>query len=330
MAFEQYANNPSTTLNGAINNSVTTVVVSSPSSFPSSPQFRILIDSELMLVTAISSSSFTVTRGAESTTAASHSNGATITGIITAGALDQIRADDVQTGADSSRPSASKAGRLYMDNDGPFMYRDTGSVWGKFGPIWNVTPAPTFGGGTWTWINNATGSAVADTAAGLTIYTPGAGLSASGETFAYFAKSIPSTPYTIDIGFLQQVQTTSGGFAGGGFVLHNSGGTKLIGFISRYDPSNGDVLDVRRNNSPTSFNSETFILIHQLCPFTWLRITDDGTTRGYYYSSDAITWKQHSTESHTNWITPDQIGLGIWSASAALQISTTVIHYLEH
>jgi hypothetical protein len=87
--LEQYTNSASTTLNGSINNSVTSLVVTSATPFPTTGNFRILIDSELMLVTAVSSTTFTVTRGIESTSAASHSSGATVTEILTAGSYVQ-------------------------------------------------------------------------------------------------------------------------------------------------------------------------------------------------------------------------------------------------
>jgi hypothetical protein len=87
MAVEQFANNASSTLNGAINSSVTSLVVTSATGFPTVGNFRLLIDSEIMLVTAVSGTTFTVTRGIEGTAAASHSNGATVTAILTAGSL---------------------------------------------------------------------------------------------------------------------------------------------------------------------------------------------------------------------------------------------------
>lgn len=95
---ERFANAASTTLNGAINNSVTSITVTSATPFPNAGNFRILIDSEIILVQGVSGSNFTpVLRGQEGSTAASHSNGATVTHILTAGALTQITAD--HTGA---------------------------------------------------------------------------------------------------------------------------------------------------------------------------------------------------------------------------------------
>jgi hypothetical protein len=90
MPVEQFVNNAQTTLNGAINNSVTSLVVTSATGFPTVGNFRLLIDSEIMLVTAVSGTTFTITRGIEGTTAASHSSGAPVTHILTADALKNI------------------------------------------------------------------------------------------------------------------------------------------------------------------------------------------------------------------------------------------------
>lgn len=92
---ERLANNAQTTLNGAITNSATSLTVTSASAFPTSGNFRILIDSEILLVTAVSGTTFTVTRGVEGTTGASHSHLATITHVLTAGALDQFKVDNL-------------------------------------------------------------------------------------------------------------------------------------------------------------------------------------------------------------------------------------------
>jgi len=68
-----------TTLNGAINNSVTTITVTSADDFPPANPYRIRVGSELMDVTAgQATTSWTVTRGADGTTAASHGDGAAV------------------------------------------------------------------------------------------------------------------------------------------------------------------------------------------------------------------------------------------------------------
>ena len=96
MALEQYANAPVlstptaawTTLAGSILAGDTSLTVASASAFPSSAQFRILIEDELLLVTAgAGTTTWTVTRGVESTTAAAHSSGASVYHVLTAASL---------------------------------------------------------------------------------------------------------------------------------------------------------------------------------------------------------------------------------------------------
>lgn len=89
---ENFSNQYQTQLNGAINNSVTTLDVDSVTGAPDA-NFRIKIDDELMLVTAISTLTLTVTRGIEGSTAASHADNAVVTHVLTAGGLAQNLAD---------------------------------------------------------------------------------------------------------------------------------------------------------------------------------------------------------------------------------------------
>lgn len=94
--MERFANNADSTLNGAINNSTTSIVVADGSSFPSVGDFRLLLGSdpdtgEIVLVTARSSNTLTVIRGQESTAAQSWIDGTTVTHILTKGAIESLR-----------------------------------------------------------------------------------------------------------------------------------------------------------------------------------------------------------------------------------------------
>ena len=141
---EQFANNATTTLNGSITNVQTSLVVSSATTFPTSPQFRIIIDSEIMLVTGVSGTTFTVTRGIENTTAAAHNSGATVSMILTAGALDQLRSDllpietighrlTVSSGTPITTSDVTGAGTIYLT---PFRSSRiplfNGTVWKQY------------------------------------------------------------------------------------------------------------------------------------------------------------------------------------------------------
>ena len=79
---EYLSNFAITTITQQLSAIATTVYVQDASEFPS-VQFRIKIDDELMLVTAKSGNTFTVTRGVESTTAAIHYIGSRVTQVLT-------------------------------------------------------------------------------------------------------------------------------------------------------------------------------------------------------------------------------------------------------
>lgn len=93
MSVEMIANNAVTSLSGDIVAGDTSITVGSVTAFPSSGNFRILIDSEIILVTAVVGAVFTATRGQEGTTAAGHGSGASVTHLLTAQSLDHFRTD---------------------------------------------------------------------------------------------------------------------------------------------------------------------------------------------------------------------------------------------
>ena len=88
MAVELFANQAATTLNGTITSGASSLVVTSATAFPTAysgaSQFRIIVESEIMLVTATSGTTFTITRAQEGTSAAGHNSGVAVTHIVTA------------------------------------------------------------------------------------------------------------------------------------------------------------------------------------------------------------------------------------------------------
>ena len=93
MARERTQNGGVTFLNGALNDSATTVPVADASFLSSVPQYRIILDAEIMLVTGISGNNLTVIRGVEGSTASSHSDGATIAQIMTKEGIQRYMQD---------------------------------------------------------------------------------------------------------------------------------------------------------------------------------------------------------------------------------------------
>jgi hypothetical protein len=88
---EQFANDAATTLAASVNTTATTITVAGTVGFPNSGNFRIRIDSELMLVTGVSGTTWTVTRAVEpvggSQAAANHNAGADVNHVLTAASL---------------------------------------------------------------------------------------------------------------------------------------------------------------------------------------------------------------------------------------------------
>src|SRR5262249_51500022 len=111
---EKFSNNAQSTLLAGIAVGDTTLQVASAALFPGSGNFRLVIDSEILLVTAVSGNTFTVSRGVEGTTAAAHNAGSLVTHVLTAAVAGNFAAkpeantftlgpQTIQTGADGNK-----------------------------------------------------------------------------------------------------------------------------------------------------------------------------------------------------------------------------------
>ena len=77
--METFANQAVTTLSAAITTTTaTSCSVIDATSFPATGNFRIKIDGEILIVTGVAGNTFTISRGAEGTTAATHASGASV------------------------------------------------------------------------------------------------------------------------------------------------------------------------------------------------------------------------------------------------------------
>jgi hypothetical protein len=92
---EKFANDAYSPLAADIDGSQTTLTVTSATKFPTTGNFRLRIEDEYLLCTGVSGTTFTVTRGIESSTATSHVTGKRVTQVVTSGALAQFAADAV-------------------------------------------------------------------------------------------------------------------------------------------------------------------------------------------------------------------------------------------
>lgn len=129
--LEAEANRAQTTLTSAVSSTARPnwIAPTSTTGFPASPGFRVLIDSEILLVTYIAPWGAWYGETVEGTTPATHAAGAAVTQVLTAGALAQIVGDHRAVGAPGSNPHPQYIRRgNYADS---WMTRDWGLVPGK-------------------------------------------------------------------------------------------------------------------------------------------------------------------------------------------------------
>lgn len=135
---EQFANNADSTLNGAIDNVTTTIVVVDGSVFPSTGNFRLIFGTdpdtaEYVIATARSGNTITLLgRGAEGSTAQSWGNGTIVTHIVTAGAIitlrDTLKGNTLHSSLETISSPEDGYALTWVNTDGYWAARP-GSQW---------------------------------------------------------------------------------------------------------------------------------------------------------------------------------------------------------
>lgn len=327
MATAKYTNLASGTLTVGVNTSDTSLVLDTGEGalFPSTGDFWVVLAEgatrEICKCTSRSGDTLTVTRN-QGGTNSSFTTAATVTHVITAQMIDQVRSDQVQTGALASRPSAEKDGILYLPSDGLHLFRDTGAAWGAWGPLWKFTPPVD---GDFSWINQ--GTATKTTGNG---YITLSDTDAGGDNIRLRYKSTPATPFSVTIAYIL-VGCGGGTWSHtGGLAVRQSSDGKIIVGGSGYISSNNFAL-CQDFNSATSFAASNYQITGAgesgFGPVRWIRYSDNGTNRTWALSPDGITWVTALTEGRTTFLTADQIGfyLNAYDANAAI----TILHWAE-
>lgn len=87
MGAYRFTNNAESTLAGALTAGGTSLTVVSAAAFPTAGNFTIIVGSEIMLVTGVAGTTFTVARAQEGTSATAHAAGTAVLHVVTADAL---------------------------------------------------------------------------------------------------------------------------------------------------------------------------------------------------------------------------------------------------
>lgn len=309
MATEQYANFASTTLNGSISNSATSITVTDGSVFPSSGDFAILIENELMVCTARSTNTLTVARGQEGTTAASHANAKNVYSPLTKRSLLALPDRFHVRGALSSRPAAGDKGRLFLPTDHIIASYDDGSAWQNFGPIWQFNKPS----GSFSWLNQGGTATVVDDAAGTLIED----LTSAGSVWEIRARkktrNSTATGSKIIVGIMPMLANTN--FAMTGVGVRESSSGKIEVLRIHYDSADVPFVSVTyitaaTGGTPTGLSTAYSIPRHGVLPnLIWLQIEQTSTNLVYSISLNGITYRTVHTHSITEFFSaaPDEL-----------------------
>ena len=283
---EQHVNGGSTTLNGAINNSVTSITVTTGSVFPSTGNFRVMVDSEIMICTARSTNTLTVTRGQDGTSAASHSDLATICMVYTSQGFARLMQDnDPLWGYSSAKPLSQ-------------LFDDDGST---------ILTASSF-----TWQNQG-GASVTDENGTVRMSVP----TDAGTDLRVQERTAPSTPYTYIAAMSFGIFATDSGCTpsfGMGFRETSSGKAIFIHcFVNNTSPGWPMKVAVTRYSSLTAFSADSRgpkgLMLLGSDGIVWFKIENDGTNLKYYISGDGWTWIQVFSEGKAAYFSsgPDRV-----------------------
>lgn len=322
--MEQYANDADTLLNGSINNSVTSITVDDGSVFPSSGDFRLLIDTEILLCTARSGNTLTVTRGVESTTAASHADDTPVTHLLTKASFLKLLEEGHQVGARASRPSTAHPGTTYTPTDYGLVSRYNGSAWEyiNYGRVVNPPVVSNF-----TWVNQGTATAVDRD--GILLELPDATANVRS-----LVQSTPGSTYTCTMGF--DLRITTQAYFGVGIVIRESSTSKLITAFIRTETAGNHSLvfqaDKWTNN--TTFSAAYAASAGRVQAVTnriYLKVQRTGSNRIYSMSVNGYDWFKVTTDTtHTDHISSeDQIGVGGFTFSSAQSYSGAQAHIFD-
>jgi len=302
MAFELFSNNGVSQLNGAVSPSDVAIIVLDGSVFPSSGNFRISVGSEIMIATARSGNTLTVSRAQESTTAGSHANNANVRHLLTKGGLDGYRGDFIIIDTFANRPSAGRPGTIFLASDNNYLEYDDGSNWQTYGPIFRFKQPNQ---GDFTWVNQGTAILLTDNGV-LTIKTP----NTSGVNLRILKKAVPTKPYTIT-GFFNYASIGNATCTCGLCWRESSTGKLVTAGFAR--ASLTCAVEVGRftneTTSTTLYKSQDIFGIPCTVGGMWVRLYEDLTNRKVYLSADGYNWYEFHSISRTDHLTADEVGI---------------------
>lgn len=178
--------------------------------------------------------------------------------------------------------------------------------------------------GDFAWINQGGASVSVNANAGIFLRAP----AGSGVNIRLRKKSAPgSTPYTVTIALLPALVKVN--FQYMGIFFRQSSDGKLIGYLCNSD-SGKTAFSVIKYTNATTFSSAADIAasfaVNGVC---YLRVTDNGTNRIFYYSSDGYNFIQLHSEGRTTFLTADEVGFGGATETSSYDAGMTLLSWAQ-
>jgi hypothetical protein len=326
---EKFSNQAVSTLSAAITTTTaTSCTVTDATTFPTSGNFRIKIDGEILIVTGMAGSTFTITRGAEGTVAATHASAASVIHLLTKGSMEARVANRFISDLYANKPVAGVKGRLFLPTDGLFLEYDDGAAWHQYGPYRRLKAPPQTG---WIWVNQGNAT-VTYTGSALVLEEPDLGtgnpqiralvrpLSVSGATTitaAFTWNGIASDTPCMGFCARDVGGTSDGHFAGWGVRIPGN--------------STGWWLHYKYYSSSTAIENTPTLDAHNLWPqrLFWVRQELAGTYKRFWWSADGVNWTKWLEDSYSNYNTPSQFGIFIDPVNNVQKVSMSLVHWEE-
>lgn len=261
---EQFANNASSTLDGGIDDSQTTITVVDGSTFPDSGNFRLICESEYMLCTGRSGETLTVVRGIEGSTPAAHTSGTRISQILTVGSIQALVRDVVpHLNATPFRMVAADGTPLTLAD---FTKTDGGTA---------TTPSEV--NGVFSVLKTNPGS---------------------GANITTLDRPMPTPPYQITAAVRPFGPANGpGSCVSAGIGVIDSGTGRLVLINIEHVNNDRTLINVSKYSSRTNLSARylggnTLPSLMHTGEWVWLRFADDGDDLTFSISPDGYHWGQ--------------------------------------
>lgn len=317
MADEKFANDAQTSLAGSIDSGQTNINVVSALKFPLTGEFSIKIDSEILRVTIVSGTNFTVERGAEGTTASAHADNSPVSNILTKQSLNNWRKYTNYYDLFTGRPSPGTLGRTFFPSDGFSINIDNVTEWKQYGPVYNNLSVLALN----NWLNQV--DAYDEFSNGTFVLTkPGSALDELSLKTKFFSFS---STWLINTLLLPNPNIAIPGWMMG-IALIDSGTSKLKTFSIK----SGRKLSIDYWDDFNTLNSNVLEIDLDILnsPYLWLAFSYNSPDLHYQISTDNVYYNRILTELLNDFCSPTQHGVFVNSANN-LSNALRVLSYNE-